>query len=894
MSAHKGVTIVATAVAIILLLILALYFATPWLMNWQLQRLAADFDCHTVSTDAERPGWRQLRIEHLQLQQCANGLAQLNIEQLQLSYSLQELVQLRRLGSLEINKLEVTFHQQPGNGDNRTSVLPPLPSQILPNLPLQSFVIKQLNLLLHTPQGRLQVAGDASLSPQNIKGKVSLNWRPENTEALTPSPLLLGFHLTAQDRFSSYLGYQQQLIYQIGGKLDIDEEIIKLQLHDKFDMAPALTWLRSWFDLNLSEELQLQGILQNSWNINIPVSRLRGSDDALTLHQSASLQLNQAQNISPLIDNLTGLARLEIDWQPDGAQWLLSPETAIDITFTPGALPMADLSTQWQLSSNRLQGKTSWSDRWLVDSDTGALQLISNNADKIRLTATLDELYLSPGALSGQLSASLPPQDMHWQNAYFSNLSAEMGALLAVQNDNISVKFKQFSRILADQLQLNSLHVEKPKLVFREPFSVTTVLAEQAWQTSAMAVNIATGPISLLDRLNANAVSGQLTLAGNTQLGQQLQGQFDAELHNMRTEQTQWGSVSLQSPLQLDFPNLSIQPNLRWPSTAPNPLQLRGKLDYQLLERRGLANILMLEIPIQRLQDIASIQSRLNQQAIKLQAGQLSLNGQLPFSLQNNQLSWSANLSAQINNADVQWQDWQLQQAETRFTGQIKDQQLTNAHFSVAVPDALGFTTLTDFTLEARFIAPEKLRLDLAEVKLLGGKVSIEPFDFDLSQQSANTMVELSNIQLAELLSIQTNRDIQATGTLAGQLPLRVRQGQVYVDNGFVSSQAPGGTLVYKPAGAAQLSTNPGMKIALNALSNFHYEQMSLDVNYQPDGQLLLDSNLKGSNPDWQNGQPIDFNIRIEQNLLKLIKALNFSNNLSKGLDQQIRQRMQQ
>ena len=73
---------------------------------------------------------------------------------------------------------------------------------------------------------------------------------------------------------------------------------------------------------------------------------------------------------------------------------------------------------------------------------------------------------------------------------------------------------------------------------------------------------------------------------------------------------------------------------------------------------------------------------------------------------------------------------------------------------------------------------------------------------------------------------------------------------------------------------------------ALKVLDNFLFRDLELKVNYQPDGTLFLDTSLKGHNPDWQRGQPIDFNIRIEQNLLKLLQALQFSDNLDKHIQQ--------
>ncbi|MCW8884619.1 MAG: YdbH domain-containing protein, partial [Motiliproteus sp.] len=169
----------------------------------------------------------------------------------------------------------------------------------------------------------------------------------------------------------------------------------------------------------------------------------------------------------------------------------------------------------------------------------------------------------------------------------------------------------------------------------------------------------------------------------------------------------------------------------------------------------------------------------------------------------------------------------------------------------------------------------------------------IAPVSLQLPQPNTKSRVFLSNIDLEQLLALQPKAEIAGSGRLNGELPVSFNGSGLHISNGIINAQPPGGHLSYTPPdGMTAAASNYGLDLALKALDDFNYHHLSLGISYQPDGTLLLDTHLKGHNPKWQQGQPIDFNIRIEQNLLKLLQALQFSDKLSEGLDKRIQQQM--
>jgi hypothetical protein len=62
-------------------------------------------------------------------------------------------------------------------------------------------------------------------------------------------------------------------------------------------------------------------------------------------------------------------------------------------------------------------------------------------------------------------------------------------------------------------------------------------------------------------------------------------------------------------------------------------------------------------------------------------------------------------------------------------------------------------------------------------------------------------------------------------------------------------------------------------------------------VDYLPDGLLTIALQLQGKNPKLEGGRPVHLNITTEQNLLSLLKSLQYSQSLSSELDRKIRNR---
>jgi hypothetical protein len=184
--------------------------------------------------------------------------------------------------------------------------------------------------------------------------------------------------------------------------------------------------------------------------------------------------------------------------------------------------------------------------------------------------------------------------------------------------------------------------------------------------------------------------------------------------------------------------------------------------------------------------------------------------------------------------------------------------------------------------------APE-LQLEPLTLHLLGGELYLPALTFNPLAPAFETRARLDAIQLGDILRLYDQPGLSGSSTLSGTLPVQVNGQQIRVQGGHISSATPG-WIRYQPSAelSATAQGNPALKLALSALTDLQLSELALDLNYAPDGALELRTRLRGHNPDWQQGRPIDLSLNIEENLLQLLRALQLSERIGDRLREQL------
>jgi hypothetical protein len=181
-----------------------------------------------------------------------------------------------------------------------------------------------------------------------------------------------------------------------------------------------------------------------------------------------------------------------------------------------------------------------------------------------------------------------------------------------------------------------------------------------------------------------------------------------------------------------------------------------------------------------------------------------------------------------------------------------------------------------DFTISAT-----KVKGDI-----LGGSFAIPKIQWPL-KHGHSVDVQLTSIDLEQVLALNKKQGIVVTGNISGQLPINydgekytMGRGELHnVTNGLIQ-------VMNNPAVAELKANNSQLKLAFDALQNLHYHQLSSDISMADDGYMLLKTVIKGRNPDIDND--VNLNLNLSYDLLGLLESMSitekFEAHIIKGL----------
>jgi hypothetical protein len=177
----------------------------------------------------------------------------------------------------------------------------------------------------------------------------------------------------------------------------------------------------------------------------------------------------------------------------------------------------------------------------------------------------------------------------------------------------------------------------------------------------------------------------------------------------------------------------------------------------------------------------------------------------------------------------------------------------------------------TNLTLKGQLDPKPILKLDQLAFNFAGGQVTAAPFAIDPAAPAFGTTLQVDGVDLAEITKLLSLDGLSGTGQLDGPIPFVLKNGKVEITGGHLAARKPG-VLSYRPSKLpdALASAGESVALALQALSDFHYDKLvlALDKGATGEGAVLLQ--LDGQNPAVMSGQPFHFNIRVDSNFDRL------------------------
>lgn len=189
---------------------------------------------------------------------------------------------------------------------------------------------------------------------------------------------------------------------------------------------------------------------------------------------------------------------------------------------------------------------------------------------------------------------------------------------------------------------------------------------------------------------------------------------------------------------------------------------------------------------------------------------------------------------------------------------------------------------LVSYQIQRQIAELPRIAVEKMQFSMMDGKVSLEPTVIDPASVRSEIPMHIDNINLADFFDLIRVEGLTGSGYLDGTIPIALEGGQVLITNGHLAAKTPG-IIRFKSEKASQLLADTGeeMNSLLQAMQNFHYRELSLNLDKSITHDLIAKLSLLGNNPDVKEGQTFRLNIKLETDLDKILDTINQGYNLS-------------
>ncbi|MBZ9613604.1 intermembrane phospholipid transport protein YdbH family protein [Rheinheimera maricola] len=839
--------VLLTASALLLLLTASAY--------WYLQKTLAALPLNNLQYQISSFSLRQLNLSQVSFSlEQPNVQVQLNDIRLNWRFAEAKLTAIH-LGSGSINVL--TWPTTTDNNTNNSSApatlkLPSnwqLPAALPDNVNLDA-----LSVQLPCGQQRCRYLLSAALGNTAQQLQYQLTLVDSNT-ADTPRISLSGDYRTVQQ------------LPQLNANLRFDNNS-QIELHQQ---------LSGQDDINASGELTLviappsPWLLQqlSLWQVAIPESALARFTTPVTAHSNWQLQLPKQPTLANIAAQASGNWQLFVELPsplslPGIGQ--LQGSVKAELGLVQGELSRYQLDSKLQLAQPQFPAELV---QLGIHSNVVNITLSADGQNQPQLTALPLRIAMSTeGAttlsLSGDATLNLtPPLSAQLRNAKLDIVQQQLTPSADIRLDKLTLSSQFNAYWLADRWQLDLQNGH------------STIAKLNAADISAQNINLTLGS----SRVSGDKAFTNIQLSSEPKLS--LSGLTHSELKPLNW-QWQGKLAGTTNALSIDgklsnSTSLTINHQLRY---KPDNTKLSWQLDDMfLLAGNPLAGTITAWPAL-----------------LELNRGRLSANGELTLlptvtvdatlvlsgvnGIYDRSLfkDLAGTLQLQYHHDNLQLSTEKLQIAEIN-------------HGIVAGP----LTLSAEYKANRDATTSGKLTVEHLQLQAMGGQVRLQPQILDLALAEQKIQLELTSIDISQILQQHPSSDISGNGRISGTIPVLLARNGVSVERGFIAAESPGGKLQYRPPTAQSMAaTNPGMKVVLDALDDFHYSVLSSNVSYDTNGKLLLALQLQGRNPALEAGRPINLTINLEEDIPALITSLQLSSQISDKIKQRVQQKLQQ
>lgn len=171
-------------------------------------------------------------------------------------------------------------------------------------------------------------------------------------------------------------------------------------------------------------------------------------------------------------------------------------------------------------------------------------------------------------------------------------------------------------------------------------------------------------------------------------------------------------------------------------------------------------------------------------------------------------------------------------------------------------------------------LVPEGVAISRAVFPLGEGQVSFDPFTWIYGAPENRVTLRVSEVEVGDFLKGIGNGKLSVSGALEGTIPVVVRGIDVLVEKGRLEVK-DGGVIRYQGKDVAEAIPNEFAAKAIEALKDFNYDGLFMEINGPLDGEIKLGLQFTGSNPEVFYNIPFQFDVTVEGELFNIARSLN-------------------
>ncbi|QOJ24728.1 MAG: YdbH domain-containing protein [Gammaproteobacteria bacterium] len=593
-----------------------------------------------------------------------------------------------------------------------------------------------------------------------------------------------------------------------------------------------------------------------------------------------------------------------------------------EAAFAFAASQLQHIRTELALSGIHVPGKA-------------PVQPASGQADKNPATPStsgdvaIDQITLkgdiraSAQSVTGLLDLELAGGQLSAQPLKVQQLSVSLPIQIASEQDNWRIGLRNPGQITLGKVDSGvPVHLLNALKLSVSQANLDLVKSAQGWSL-AHDIAVTPGNLSLrADRAESSAIDaqihpGKIALTGKFDAGKNYQGRFNITDAGFALPQSQLQMKDISATVHLDDAELGTAADFaigRLQHLASEPLfaalSISGSVRneaadgepavYALNIAGGVPDLRYLKVSGQHAPDSGN--GMLKAEIVPfsfsphgLQPGALS-----PALAQLEEVSGHVSASTQFK-----WSNKGIQNSQAAF--ELRDLsfvrenvKLTNLNVDLHVTDLLSLSTPPRQTITVQRIDagaplenllvsyhiegtdPPRFALEQAQFSALQGTVSVVPTIIDPAMARSDTLIRISNIDLESFFNLIKVDGLTGSGHLDGQIPLTLKENQVTITRGHLAARTPG-VLRFQSEKASQLLASSGkeMNLLLQAAQDFHYTELSMDLDKAVTHDLVAKLSLLGNNPAVKDGRAFRLNIKLETDIDKILQTINRGYNLS-------------